>query len=263
MRSLYLRSEEALNTLLLTSSIILLVVSVRLGDYRVVSFAGLIMYAYLIISGRFIRAAVVMLALTPFQVLAAGQYSLYVFVYYPLLPVLTTVLRMNRSALVLIPVLLPSLACAFTTYQKIEVPLLHYTLLYTTALLTGYSLRVLEELITYGHTALKLASIDVLTFFSVDRLVKLVAGLYIFTAVFTLTLVTSPAYGLTIIQSVFLSFAIGLAVLTAWTLLRSTRAKLTLLLLVTSVFLILGGLRLTTLLEEVVRLVEEAMKILG
>lgn len=252
-----------LNTLLFTSSIISLVTAARLSDYRIVSLAGLIMYTYLVISGRFIRATVVMLALAPFQVLAAGQYSLYVFVYHSLLPVLTTVLRMGKSALVLIPVLLPSLACVLTTYPKIEVPFLHYTLLYTIALLAGYSLRVLEELITYGHTTLKPVSVDVLVFFSVDRLVKLIAGLYIFTAILTLALVTLPAYGLSIIQSAFLSFTVGSAVFTAWILLRGTRAKITLLLLVTSAFFILGGLRLTTLLEEVVKLVEEVLGVLG
>ncbi|MEM4486977.1 MAG: hypothetical protein QW116_07100 [Zestosphaera sp.] len=263
MRNRYLRNETVLNVFLLASFTISLMVSAKLGDYTTVSLVGLVMYAYLVMSGHFVSASLVMLTSIPFQILMVGRYSLYIFIYYLLLPTSIAVLRMGRSALLLLPVLMSSSVCALTSYPTVETPFPHYVFLSTTALLVGYSLRVFEELIAYGRTTLELMSVDVLSFFRINKLLKLIVGLYLFIVTFTLTFVTLLAYGPSVVQSAFISFIAGSAVFLVWTMLRDSRIRLALLLIATSVFLILGGSRLVGLLEGVIKLVEEVMGVLG
>ncbi len=262
LRGSFLRSS-LFNLLVLSVFIASLVTSLYSGDFLVVSVAGLVTYTYCVIAERFTQALLVTLFAVPFQVLATGQYLMFTLTYYPLTLILATLIKSGRTSFTLLLTLLPLFIGGLVLHPVTEVLFLHHVFVSAVVLITGYSIRVAEELIGYECSDLGIPEVEVVSFFEAGRLLNLLTLAYMFVMVFLPSLLALLAHGLTVFQSLVVSLIAGVATPTIWAVVRGHYVRLVLVLAVTTYFLLLGGAHLIDLLEEILRLVDETVRLIG
>lgn len=262
LRGSFLRSS-LFNLLVLSVFIAALVTSLYSGNFLAVSAVGLFAYMYCVIAERFTQALLVMLFTIPFQVLIAGQYLMFTLAYYPLTLVLATLIKSGGTSFTLLLTLIPLFVCGLVLSLVTEVPFLHYVFVSAVVLITGYSTRIVEELIRYECSDLEIPEVEIVSSFEASKLLNLLTLAYMFIAVFLPSFLALLAHGLSVFQSVAVSLLAGVAAPTLWTVVRSHYIRLALVLAVTAYFLLLGGTHLVGLLDEILKLVDEVVRLIG
>jgi hypothetical protein len=260
---MYLSGGRVPEALIATVFLISLIASLYLSNYTLVSVAGLVTYTYMILAGHVLSASIILFLSLPFQILVAGPYTAHLIAYYPLVLIVRSLIYLRRPHLIFIPFLTPALIYTVLFHPIIEVPPLHYLLVCCVSLISGYSLRAFEELISYGFTGLEVPELTLTRLLNVETFLNLLILSYVAFAFSASTLITLLYYGLALTQSLLVSTMAGSLTIVLWYLTRSPGLRLILVVASTTFLILTNAFWLLGFFEESVKLFEEVLKYFG
>ncbi|MEO3993224.1 MAG: hypothetical protein QN229_02795 [Desulfurococcaceae archaeon TW002] len=240
-----------------------LITSLYLRNYLLVLVTGLITYTYMVLAGHAVSALVIMLTSLPFQFLVAGPHAVHLIAYFSLVLVMKSLIHLRKSYFIFIPTLVPVLAYLILFHPVIEVPPLHYLLVCCVALLIGYFLRVVEELISFGITYLEVPELDLSRLLNTRIILNIVVLACVVPAFSTTLLFVLLSYGLIFTQSLFASVVIGFVTTIAWFLFRGLILRIALLIGLIVFVAVFGGSWLLSIFDESLRMFEEVLRYFG
>lgn len=240
-----------------------LITSLYLRNYLLVLLTGLVTYTYMVLAGHAVSALAIMLTSLPFQVLVVGSHSVHLIAYYSLVLVMKSLIHLRKSYFIFVPTLVPILAYLTLFHPVIEVPPLHYLLVCCVALLVGYFLRVVEELISFGVTYLEVPEPDLSRLLDAGIILNAVVLACVVPAFSTTLFFVLLSYGLIFTQSLLASVVIGFVTAVSWFLARSPVLRITLLTVLAVFVVVFGGSWLLSIFDESLRIFEEVLRYFG
>jgi len=263
LRNAYLSGGRVPEALIAVIFLISLIASLYLSNYTFVSVAGLATYMYMILAGHVLSASIILFLSLPFQILVAGPYTAHLIACYPLVLIVKTLIYLRKPYLIFIPFLTPALIYTILFRPIIEVPPLHYLLVCCVSLITGYSLRVFEELISYGFTSLEVPELSLTRLLNAKIFLNLLTLSYVMFAFSTSTLITLLDHGLVLAHSLLVSAMVGSFTIMLWYLIRSLSLRLILVVASTAFLILTKAFWLLGFFEESIKLFEEVLKYFG
>lgn len=263
LRSTYVVGSRVPEILLAIVFIFSLITSLYLSNYLLISAVGLLTYTYAVLVGHVMYASITLLISLPFQFLVAGPYVIHLIAYYPAVLIVKSVIYLRRSYVVFVPAFVPVFIYFTLFHSIIEVPPLHYLLVSCVALLVGYFLRVYEELISFGITYLEVPELNLLSLFSVGRVLSMLGLTYSLFAFSTSVFFVSLSYGLVFTQSLFLSVVLSFFFVLVWLLARKLVLRVALILISSVLMIVTEGFWLLGVFDEFLRLLEEVLRYFG
>jgi len=259
----YLSGGRVPEALIAVIFLLSLITSLYLSNYTFVSVAGLVAYTYMILAGHVLSASIILFLSLPFQILVAGPYTAHLIAYYPLVMIVKSFLYLRKPHLIFIPFLTPALIYTILFHPIIEVPPLHYLLVCCISLITGYFLRVFEELISYGFTSLEVPELNLTRLLNAKTFLNLLILSYVTLAFSASALITLLDYGLVLAQSLLASVTVGFLIIILWYLVRGLSLRLILVAISTAFLILTKAFWLLGFFEESVKLFEEVLKYFG
>ncbi len=240
-----------------------LITSLYLRNYLLVFLTGLVAYTYMVLAGHAVSALAIMLTSLPFQVSLVGPHSVHLIAYYSLVLVMKSLIHLRKSYFIFIPTLVPVLAYLIIFHPVVEVLPLHYLLVCCVALLVGYFLRVVEELISFGITYLEVPEPDLSRLLDTRMILSTVVLAFVVPAFSTTLFFVLLSYGLIFTQSLLASVVIGFVTAVSWFLARGPVLRITLLIVLVVFMFVFGGSWLLSIFDESLRMFEGVLRYFG